>query len=137
MTNQELTQKLQELPSAIAFKTTMAEALRLDWQNAKARMDKSYAKHWLDTKAREQYKHQADIKHTVEELVYEEKLNVILKESEYRIKESEAKELENQYNACKIIARLKIAEMNSGIELPPTKQGGTENASRIQYPKSR
>ena len=121
MEHAELKQKLTELPSKISYQSMQAERARLDWQVAQARLEYSKAKESIEIKILHPTKSQTEIRTEITALMLDPQLETIRKESDYRVALIMAKELDDDLKSCKVSARLLIAEMTTGITLPPTK----------------
>ena len=110
----DIDQVLQKNPSLIARKASEAEELRLTWQKTKELYAFQEAKFVLTLKAEQELK-ATEIKYYVNNDIdlYNLRLKIVLAESNYRRKEVEIKGLEEELNASKMLARIRISEISN------------------------
>lgn len=108
-------QVLQENPSKIARAAEEAEKLRLEWLTAEEEYKNYEAMFLLKEKAESERMTATELKlrGLANHDLYQKRLDNIVRESNYRSKEIEVKTLENEFNGCKMQARIKIAELSN------------------------
>lgn len=111
----DINQALNEIPAQIARVGQEAEDLRLEWQMGKETYDSVEAKMALLIKAGDPKKTATEIKYMVLDNteLYTKRLELLVKEGEYRKKLKEMEALEHELNSAKVLSRIKVAEMTS------------------------
>jgi len=102
-------------PSLIASHAGKAEEIRLEWQQAKEIYTHDEALFILKLKATMTNLKSTEMKYYINNDInlYNKRMNLIVKESSYRKEEVEVKSLEEELRAAKMLARMKISEMDN------------------------
>lgn len=106
---------LEENPSRKARASQEAEDYRLEWQESKTDYDLWEAKQALIFKAEDESLTATAIKQKVlsDEVLYAKRLGLLMLESKYRRKEVEVKSLDDEITSAKMVAKLKMQEMQN------------------------
>ena len=111
----EIDRVLIETPSLKSRASEEAEELRYKWQLAKEAYNNFEARTVLVLKIEEPAVKASEIKFYVNDHkeLHEARLKVVLAESNYRKKEVEVKALDDKFTSSKVLARLKMSEMQT------------------------
>lgn len=115
---------LDENPALIARCAEEAEEQRYIWQVDKETYEHKEAAYVLKLKAEKENLKTTEIKYYIanDEDLYNDRLTLLLQESNYRKKEVEIKALEESLNASKMMARMKVAELSARLDWGITKK---------------
>ena len=111
----EIENILSTNPSLISRKAEEAEGLRLTWLSKKEQYNLNEAKFILTLKATKSDLKSTEMKYYINNDVnlYNNRMDLVIFESNYRKKEVEVKALEEELRAAKMLARIKISEMGN------------------------
>ena len=119
MTNLEITDKLEKLPSLIASKCHEVEKAHSTWKLKELALKSNEAKLLLEEKAKNPSVKVHELKAMVESNndLFVSRMSVLGNETEFKKKEIELQQLDNEFTGLKVIARIRIAEMSSMLEV--------------------
>jgi len=110
-----LIEKLEKLPSLIARQSYIVEDAHKNYKQKEAEYDNYFARRLLELKATNDKFTVTETKYLTQRDtgVYGKRLEVIEAEAKYRAEEVRRQELDDQYTAYKVIARVKMAELRT------------------------
>jgi len=111
----DINEILKTTPASKYEACEQAEIIRKTWQEAKEELKRKEALHALTCKAQNLKLTIADLKYLIDkdDELYKLRLDIIVKESNYRKKETEINKYDDAFTGAKMLAKLKIAEMRN------------------------
>ena len=106
---------LETAPALKSRASEEAEQARLKWLEGKEAIKRLEASFALSVKAAQNKITATELKYCVDNNneIHKERLQVIILESQYRSKEIEANKYDDEFTSAKMLARLRISEMQS------------------------
>ena len=103
ISDEKIEKRMIELPKEIWKLSQKVINLKMEWLNAKMSYKRNFSKAQLEAKVTDITKTQTDLKAIAEDRTYEEGLQVIVKEGEYRKAMADMEELkEGLYALCEV-----------------------------------